>query len=43
MINVPFLSLAGVVLGLTEVLSHERFTIFCPSKGEHVSPVSQNT
>lgn len=43
MVNVPFLSLAGIVLRLTEGLSHEGFRVFNPSKGDQVSPVSQNT
>lgn len=38
MVYVSFLSLAGVVLGLTDALSHEGFTVFNPSKGEQVSP-----
>lgn len=38
MVNVPFFSLTGVVL---EGLSHEGFTVFNPSKGDQVSPVSQ--
>lgn len=38
MVYVSFLSLAGVVLGLTDALSHEGFTVFSPSKGEQVSP-----
>lgn len=39
MVNVPLLSLAGVVLGLTEALSHEGLS-FQSLKREQVSPVS---
>lgn len=40
MFYVPPLSLAGIVLGLKEAPSSEGFTVFGPSTGEQVSPVS---